>query len=225
MLTSTVATLHNNSAHGEDGYLVRALGDHTFLDAVMDGVTGRQGGEASRCLVEALAAADLASPDDVLAVLEEVNQHCYRRGLGRFFLTTVSTALFLDGKLHVISVGDSPVCLIRSDAFQHLSRHVSGMLSTGVVRAIGATRNLGHLYRTEVTIEPGDRLVLATDGITHTITRDELMHVVRSAQTPDEAAQQIQTMMTTRHAENYVGARFRHDDWTAIFRFFGSEPE
>ena len=131
MLTSTVAILHNNSAHGEDGYLVRTLGDHTFLDAVMDGVTGRQGGEASRCLVDALTTADLASPDDVLAVLEDVNQHCYGRGLGRFFLTTVSTALFLDGKLYVISAGDSPVCLVRSDAVQQLSRHVSRMLPTG----------------------------------------------------------------------------------------------
>jgi serine/threonine protein phosphatase PrpC len=220
MLISTVAVLHNNSAHGEDGYLVRTLGNHAFLDAVMDGVTGRQGGEASRCLVEALAAADLASPDDVFAVLEDVNQHCYRRGRGRFFLSTLSTTLFLDGKLYVMGVGDSPVYLLRSDAFQHLSSQVSRMSSTGVARAIGATPNLGHLYRTEVTIEPGDRLVLATDGITHTVTRDELIPVVRSAQMPDEAVQQLQTMMTTRHADNYVGARFRHDDWTAIFRFF-----
>jgi serine/threonine protein phosphatase PrpC len=98
------------------------------------------------------------------------------------------------------------------------------MVPTGVARALGAAQNLEHLYRTEVTIEPGDRLILATDGITHTVTRDELMHIVRGAQTPDEAAQQMQTMMTTRHAEKDIGARFRRDDWTAIFRFFDFGP-
>ena len=41
MLTSTVAILHDNTAHGEDSYLVRKLSHHAFLDAVMDGVTGR----------------------------------------------------------------------------------------------------------------------------------------------------------------------------------------
>jgi serine/threonine protein phosphatase PrpC len=223
MLTSTVATLHNNAAHGEDRYLVRTLSEQMSLDAVTDGVTSRRGGEASRWLVDALAAASLASPDDVLAVLEAVNQHCYQRGMGHFFLTTVSVALFLDGRLYIMRVGDSPVLLVRSDASQPLPSRASGVVHTSVARAIGTTSPLRQVYRAEVLIKPGDRLVLATDGITNIVTPQELTQVVQDAETPDAAAQQIRTMITARQAERQWRAGSYQDDWTAIFRFFTSE--
>src|SRR5205807_1540447 len=57
MRTSTVAILHDNAGHGEDHYVVRTLNDNLYLDAVMDGVTGRRGWEASQTLAEALAVA------------------------------------------------------------------------------------------------------------------------------------------------------------------------
>ena len=37
MLASEVATLQDNSIHGEDSYLTRDLGGNAFLDVVMDG--------------------------------------------------------------------------------------------------------------------------------------------------------------------------------------------
>ena len=43
MLISKVATLQDNSAHGDDSFLSRDLGDNAFLDVVMDGVTGHGG--------------------------------------------------------------------------------------------------------------------------------------------------------------------------------------
>jgi len=64
MLTTTVAILHDNTGHGEDQYVVRTLDNNAFLDAVMDGVTGRRGWEASQIMAEALAAAPLTSPAD-----------------------------------------------------------------------------------------------------------------------------------------------------------------
>ena len=36
MVASTVATLQDNSAHGEDNLLTRELGGGDFLDVVMD---------------------------------------------------------------------------------------------------------------------------------------------------------------------------------------------
>src|SRR5437867_7793538 len=115
MLTSTVAILYDNAGHGEDHYVVRTLNDKAFLDAVMDGVTGRRGWEASQALADALTVAPLASPADLLAVLEEVNQQLYRRGWGHFLLTTISAALCCDGTLYLMGAGDSPIVLIRSD--------------------------------------------------------------------------------------------------------------
>jgi serine/threonine protein phosphatase PrpC len=219
VLSSTVATLHNNSAHGEDHYLVRALGDHAVLDAVMDGVTRRGGGQASRRLADNLAAAPLASADDVVAVLEEVNRQLYQTGGGQFLLTTVAAALCTRGKLSIVSAGDSSIILLRSDSRQQLCRGVRGGF-------IGARKQLVELYRAEVTIEPGDRVILATDGVTDNVTACELVEIMRRAVSPDEAAGQLHSLLTTRQAEGRLpaplGGRFRGDDWTAIIRFFGA---
>jgi serine/threonine protein phosphatase PrpC len=222
VVTSTVATLHDNSAHGEDNYLIRVLGDHALLDAVMDGVTRRRGGQASRLVMEALAVAPLASVEDVVAVLDEVNQRLYQTGGGRFLLTTVAAALYRGGKLYVVSVGDSPVFLIRSDSSQRLSSGVRGVF-------IGTCKQLVHLYRAEMTIEPGDRLVLVTDGIMSNVTSSELVDIVRRTASPDEAAEQLSTTLATRSAGGRLpeplSGSFRDDDRTAIFRFFSAAGE
>jgi serine/threonine protein phosphatase PrpC len=225
MLTSTVAILYDNAGHGEDHYVVRTLNDNAFLDAVMDGVTGRRGWEASQALADALAGAPLTSPADLLAVLEEVNQQLYRRGWGRFLLTTLAAALYCDGTLHIIGAGDSSIVLIRSETAQLLASRTSGFSPLGPPRAIGMSQQLGNPYRTEVTIEPGDRIVLATDGVTDTITRSELVELVRATVSPDDAVQQLHTVLTTRHAEAQSGSAGRRDDWTAIVRFFSCKSD
>ncbi|HEX9869308.1 MAG TPA: SpoIIE family protein phosphatase [Candidatus Tectomicrobia bacterium] len=220
MLTSRVATLQDNSAHGEDNYLIRALGEHAFLDAIMDGVTGRGGKQASRLAVEALAVARLTSAGDMVAVLEKLNRQLYDRGGGSLLLTTVSAALCIDDKLSIAGVGDSSAFLIRSKSFQYLCSPRPGMF-------LGSHVQLQGFYRMEMTIEPGDRMVLATDGITDNITSSELVDVIRHSASPDEAAGQLRTIMVTRAAGECLAAaplrgRFRYDDWTAIVRFFNA---
>ncbi len=226
MLTSTVAILHDNTAHGEDNYLVRKLNHDATLDAVMDGVTGRGGKEASQEVVNALTAAPPTSPEAVVAVLEDVNRRFYQISLGRFLLTTASVALLLDSQLYVVSAGDSPVLLIRPDAVQLLSSDARGFVQAGIARALGMQKTLRQLYRAEVSIVPGDRLVLATDGVTDNVTRDELVDIVRHATSPDEAAEQIQTLIASRRTKGLLpeqlGGRFRNDDQTAILRFFSA---
>jgi serine/threonine protein phosphatase PrpC len=225
MLPSIVATLHDNSAHGDDGYVVRTLGDGWLLDAVMDGVTGRRGSDASRAVAEALSTALPTSADDLVAILEDVNLRLYQRGWGRFFLTTISAAFCQGSQLSVIGAGDSPVFLIRADTIQHLCTHVKGFVRGGVVQAIGMQAKLDKLYRAEVTLMPGDRLVLLTDGITENIPPNEVAHLVRHAASPDDVVTQLHTIMTTRRAASQRGVvpseGFKDDDWTVIVRFFG----
>ena len=72
-LASVVATLYDNTTHSEDSYLIRDLGNGLFLDAVMDGVTGHGGEEASQSVAQALEAVSITSPDDIVTVLEEQN--------------------------------------------------------------------------------------------------------------------------------------------------------
>lgn len=224
MLTSTVAILHDNTAHGEDNYFVRCLHDHATLDAIMDGVTGRGGQEASQEVVNALSAAMPTSPEAIVSVLEDLNQRFYQISLGRFLLTTTSVALCLGDQLHVVSVGDSPVWLIRPDTMQLLSSDARGFVHIGIARALGMQKTLRQLRRVDVEIAPGDRLILATDGVTDNMTQDELADIVRCAASPDAAMKQIQALMASRRAKGVLpeqlGSRFRNDDLTAILRFF-----
>ena len=224
MLGSIAATLQDNSTHGEDNYLIRDLGNNAFLDAVMDGVTGHGGEEASRSVVDALAAASLKSPEDVIGLLEKVNEEFYQVGGGRFLLTTVSVALYLDDRLYVIGAGDSPVFHIGPDSSQQFSGRVGGFLHVGVAQAVGARERLNNLARAEVAIEPSSRLVLATDGVTDNVQAGELADAVRAATSPEEAAERLDSIVASRLEEGRVpeqlGRRFRHDDRTAIFRFF-----
>lgn len=220
MLSSTVAVLHDNEGHGEDSYITRDLSAHTWLDAVMDGVTGRRGWEASEAVAQALSTASLTGVDDLIAVLAEVNQQLYRRGWGRFLLTTISAALCFGDTLHVVGAGDSPVLLIRPDSERLLSSRTSGFGPLGPMRALGASQQLGTLYRADVTLAPGDRLILATDGVTDTIPRPELATLIRQADSPEEVVQALQARLSALHARASIGNEGRRDDWTGLVRFF-----
>ena len=222
-LTSVVATLFDNSTHGEDTYLVRDLGGGHFLDAVMDGVTGHGGEEASGSVAQALEAASMTSPEDVVTALEEQNADFFQVGGGRFLLTTVSVALYLGGPLYIISAGDSPIFHIRGEEYQQLSGRIGGILRMGTAQAIGAGQNLV-LHRTEVSLEAGDRLITASDGVTDNVNPAELAQFVRQAGTPEEASAAIKQAIDDRLERGItpelLGGRFRHDDQSGIFRFF-----
>ena len=224
MLASTVTTMQDNSAHGEDSFLSKDLGGGEFLDVVMDGVTGHGGEQASTELKEALDGEELNGSEEVVKLLSEMNADFYSVGAGRFLLTTVSAVLGRGGKLQIISAGDSPVFLINKEGHRRLSGHAGGFLHVGVARAIGASEELGSPTQVEVTPSPGDRILLATDGITDNMTIEELAEVVRNASTPEEAAESIESTIKVRLKDGYVpetiGVRFRYDDRTGIIRFF-----
>lgn len=222
-LTSVVATLFDNSTHGEDSYLIRDMGDGNFLDAVMDGVTGHGGEEASSSVAAALEAASINSPEDVIAILEEQNGDFFQVGGGRFLLTTVSVALYLGGPLYIISAGDSPVFHIRGEEHQQLSGRIGGILRMGTAKAIGAGSDL-NLHRAEIHLESGDRLVTASDGVTDNVNPAELADFVRNSDNPEAASASVKQAINERLERGItpelLGGRFRHDDQTGIFRFF-----
>ena len=224
MVASTFSTLQDNSAHGEDNLLTRDLGNGDFLDVVMDGVTGHGGAEASRELGEALQQSPTDSIDDISTAITDVNREFFDVGGGRFLLTTVSVALYRGGRLYVAAAGDSPIFLVTPDSHERLCGRLGGFLHVGVARAVGAAAGLGQMVQKDVTIEPGVKLVLATDGVTDNMDVDELADIVRTSSTPEEAAGRIEEIIAGRLVEGRVpeklGVRFRRDDRTAIIRFF-----
>ena len=223
MLASKVITMQDNSAHGEDSFLSKELGNGEFLDVVMDGVTGHGGEQASTELRDALDAASLNNADDIVKVLDEINDDFYSVGSGRFLLTTVSAVLGRGEKVQIVAAGDSPVFLINKDGYQKLSGNAGGFLHVGVARAIGASEKLGAPSQIEITPSSGDRLLLATDGITDNMTIDELTEVIKNASNPENAAAAIEETIKQRLTEGRVpetiGERYRYDDRTGIIRF------
>ena len=224
MVASTFSTLQDNSAHGEDNLLTRDLGNGEFLDVVMDGVTGHGGAEASRELAEALADSKADSIEDIATTITEVNDEFYGVGAGRFLLTTVSVALYRGGRLYVAAAGDSPIILVTPDAHDRLCGRLGGFLHVGVARAVGASAVLGEMVRRDIEVQPGERIVLATDGVTDNMDAAELAEIVRNAGTAEEATGRIEEIIAGRLVEGRVperlGVRFRRDDRTAIVRFF-----
>ena len=224
MIPSTVATLQDNSAHGDDAFLTRDLGGNGFLDAVMDGVTGHGGQEASSSVKEALESASVSSPEDVVAVLEDLNDEFYQVGGGRFLLTTVSVALDLDDRLYAIGAGDSPIYLIRPDSHEEICGRSGRFFHVGVRYTVGAGPTLSNLNRLETRLEPGFRLLLATDGLSDNILLDDLAEIVRRGESPEDACQKIESvledLLLPGRMPEELGRRFRRDDRTGIFRFF-----
>ena len=224
MVSSTFSTLQDNSAHGEDNLLTRDLGNGDFLDVVMDGVTGHGGAEASRELAEALIESKADTIDDIAETITDVNNEFFGVGAGRFLLTTVSVALYRGGRLYVAAAGDSPIILVSPDSHDRLCGRLGGFLHVGVARAVGAAASLGEMVRRDIEVQPGERVVLATDGVTDNMEAAELAEIVRRAGTPEEATGRIEEIIAGRLVEGRVperlGVRFRRDDRTAIIRFF-----
>jgi serine/threonine protein phosphatase PrpC len=83
------------------------------------------------------------------------------------------------------------------------------------------------LSRSEITVEPGDKLVLTTDGVSDNLHVNELVQIIREAASPEEASKQVKNLVN-QHLEQglapeLLGARYRHDDQTAIIRFFNPD--
>jgi serine/threonine protein phosphatase PrpC len=214
----------DNSCHGEDAYVIRELTNQKALDAVLDGATGRGGIEASSYAAGVLCEANVTSVDDLATLLEQVNRELFRRGRGRFFLTTISVALKIGQELNVLSVGDSPALLIRGGDTVPLTPAAKDQPFLGVANALGRHEKLAYKV-IHTLLQPQDRLVLVTDGVIENVAPSELMTLVGEAASPEQAVSALQQLLCQKKHANKgrVDDRnsFRHDDATAIFRYFG----
>ena len=204
--------------------VVRELSETSCLDAVLDGVTHCQGAYASGFTAQMLQESHIASVEDLTGVLEQSNATLFQGGEGRNLLTTASVALKLGSILHVLNVGDSPVYLVRSGAIEELSTIVqAGPLANIPNGAVGRRETLSFKHRT-LELRPGDRLVLATDGLLHNIFPEEVGSVIAGSQTPKAAVSGLRTLVDEKRALHQGRAdtygTFRDDDRTAVVRYF-----
>lgn len=200
----------------EDSYFG---GEHVF--AVADGLGGHNAGDvASRLAMEPIKALDRhfgrlrregvagALADTVLeanrAVYMRAQDDARVRGMG----TTLTAVAVSDGAAHLAHVGDSRCYLIRSGAMSQLSSDhtlVARMVQEGkltpeqaevhpqrsiLTRALGAEAEVD-VDSLEIELQPGDRLLLCSDGLSSVIGEDRIHSILADAKELEEACAEL----------------------------------
>ena len=194
----------------EDAYLVAPP-----LFAVADGLGGHQAGEvASSLAIDALLEAAPRQPD-AKALGRAVRQAnaaviaAAEAGRGRVGMGTTLTAVMIDGtRLAVAHVGDSRAYLLHLGELQQLTADhsmVADLVRSGqltleesrvhpnrsvITRALGSDPNmLADTFEAEAAA--GDRLLLATDGLTGGVRDEEISRILAQAPTPADAVDEL----------------------------------
>jgi protein phosphatase len=196
--------------------LVRSGNEDAFLVApplfaVADGLGGHQAGEiASSIAIEKLLesaprAADAKALGRAVRLANTAVIEAAETGRGRVGMGTTLTAAMVDGtRIALAHVGDSRAYLLHFGVLQQLTHDhsmVADLVRQGqltaeesrnhpnrsvITRALGSDPNmLADTFEAEAA--DGDRLLLATDGLTSMITDTEIERVLASEPTPADA--------------------------------------
>ncbi len=218
-----VDAFEDNSCHGEDAYLLRDLGPGMAMDCVLDGVTHCEGAYASGFTRDLLAKGAIASLDDVLSLLRQANEVLFRAGRGRNLLTTVALVFYQQERASVLSAGDSAVYLVRDGAIAPLTPlHEGRELDTLSGGAIGLRQNLEH-HSATLDVQPGDNVLLATDGLLSNLTDAELCEALGGSESASAALEGLRGKFIEKR-ESKMGrdgsyGSFKEDDVTVVVRF------
>ena len=212
--------------HNEDSLLVKSRPDRPewgTLCLVADGMGGHAAGEvASRLAVETAAERYFASAGSARSALVEAVRQANiavwqagqaqpgYRGMG----TTLVAAAVLDGSAVIANVGDSRAYTVNARAITQVTADHSwvaeqvrlGLLTpqaaeTHPYRAV-LTRALGtapdvEVDSFEVSLAPGEAIVLCSDGLTAHV-RDEEIQAIVAASPPPEAASKLVALANAR---------------------------
>ena len=206
MLYRSAARTHVGTVRrrNEDAVLERA---EIGLWAVADGAGGHQRGDyASGRIIAALREVDaaLSGPalvDEVKTRLAAVNRELRARavtiGPKALIGSTVAMLLIIDGQSCCLWAGDSRCYRMRAGELRQLSRdqsHVQNMVDRGEIAAeAAATHPLGHIVTNLIgaseelvleerrdRLEPGDILLLCSDGLSGTIADAEIASILHN---------------------------------------------
>ena len=201
------------------------------LFAVADGIGGLHNGEvASRLALDTLDAAFKVdrSVSGLLNACGEANravgQHQTADGEEATMGTTlVALAMTSDVKAVVLHTGDSRLYRLRRGRLEQLTHDhtvTAELVRTGelseedaqshpyrhvLTRAIGVSPDVDIDYA-GVSCEPGDRLILCTDGLFKVLSADEMKGVLASEAEPQQAADALVHGAAERGAEDNVTA-------------------
>lgn len=209
---------------------------HGLLAVVADGMGGlADGDKVSQTAVASVLDGFFSAqgePNHILLSLTESANRAVNRLLGPNIGKSGSTlvaGLIRDGQFHYISVGDSRICLYRNGVLHQLNReHIychelsiqavngSGTLQSAFThpKAAGLTSYLGmgqlkyiDIPAQPVTVQPGDKFVLMSDGVYNALSQEELSDALNGTAT--QAAEDLGRLIQSKAYQN-------QDNYTAV---------
>ncbi|MEO0795061.1 MAG: protein phosphatase 2C domain-containing protein [Verrucomicrobiota bacterium] len=201
-------------SENEDSYYVS---DDHQLFAVADGLGGLpEGSVASRLAVEVigkhLRELEIGASVDFVRMFEKVNLEVFEKGRSisadMGIGTTLTVTQFQGGRLRVGHVGDTGLVVFSPDSWRQVTRdHTMAQDMLDRLRpgehayipeyfSHTLTRCIGQLSTIQVdtyddTVEPGERAILFSDGVTKTMEMDEVHEKILTATSPKEFVQEI----------------------------------
>lgn len=179
----------------QDSVLHFCTGTHTVL-AIADGMGGTEAGqEASRIAVDTLRLSEtnvsLNFPGLFSQVRERIAAYANENAIEQMG-TTLSICEIEGCKVRIGHVGDTRIYLIRGEDITPLTKdqtEVQKLLDDGILSKVTAAkyhrRNVllsamtnfsdFDLAESEAVLQPGDRVVLTTDGVTDLLEDDEIV--------------------------------------------------
>lgn len=193
------------------------VGELPNLFVVADGMGGHRAGDiASRYTVEKFVSLIRESTQkDLISMIsnaisqvngkliDKASESADYEGMG----TTLVVATVCDRLLRVANVGDSRLYVINEDITQITRDHslVEEMVSIGeidrkdartherkniITRAIGGYQDV-EAEMFSVDLAPGDWIVMCTDGLSNMIEDKDILKIVKSCVSPEEAVKQL----------------------------------
>jgi PPM family protein phosphatase len=210
-------------ADGMGGHLAGEVASATALEPIkaLDGTPFEDGPSAIAALREAVIQANNT-------VSQMAHDEPTYRGMG----TTLTAALIEGRRLHLAHVGDSRAYLLRGDRFSQLTDDhtlVQHLVDEGqitreeaathpqrsiITRAIGVSPDID-VDALSVELDPGDQLLLCSDGLTGVVEDDQIARMLAAWDDPDE------TLARLIEAANDGGGP---DNVTAVLLRFGEVP-
>lgn len=197
-----------------------SVGNLPNLFLVADGMGGHKAGDyASRYISEHLVEhIKQAEDSEIIPLLregiEKVNQMLYQESKDKAELngmgTTLVAAVIEDSSMYVANVGDSRLYLIRNQLKQITKDHsyVEELVSLGqmergsrdyrekkniITRAVGTEEKL-EIDFFEVSLEPGDYVLMCSDGLSNMLEDAEMEEIICSELELGEKAEKLITV-------------------------------
>lgn len=230
---------NNEDSYGywepEDDASFAALGR---LAIVADGMGGHEGGQiASRTAVEVFAetyasSAETDSQKRLLNALAEAHHRIQRKaredpGLSAMGTTCTAFAL-VNSRLYFVHIGDSRLYLSREGKLRPLTRDhtlIARLIESGAIRpeeaenhpqkhvltsALGVPDDIEIDFPPEpVPIQPGDVLLICTDGLWGQMDLSEIQHVIAS-QSPKDACRALIQLAKDRGGPDNITVQILH---------------